>query len=81
MDGMPQASQGVGLALEDVPTSSAAIPALRGARLEPRAGGAHALPGENGVHSARPLDLISDLGDQLAAAGDEPTTTTNGAPQ
>ena len=33
------------------------------------------LPDGRPDRSARPLDLIFDLGDQLAAAGDEPTTT------
>ena len=33
------------------------------------------LPDGRPDRSARPLDLIFDLGDQLAAAGDEPTTS------
>lgn len=61
-NGMPTKEPGsVVLALEDVSKSFGAIAALRGARLELRAGEAHALVGENGAGKSTLVKILAGV--------------------
>ncbi|MCV2490058.1 sugar ABC transporter ATP-binding protein [Geodermatophilus sp. YIM 151500] len=57
----PAASGDVVLALEDVDKSFGAVAALRGARLELRAGEAHALVGENGAGKSTLVKILAGV--------------------
>ncbi|WP_346618521.1 sugar ABC transporter ATP-binding protein [Blastococcus montanus] len=57
----PAATGAVVLALEDVSKSFGAVAALRGARLELRAGEAHALVGENGAGKSTLVKILAGV--------------------